>query len=121
MTQSKSTVVCALYILFDGHVRNLGRQETLGQFINNERTNNPAKLTVVLKQKNDQHIRIRKSWSAGKREGKWEIKESTDPRNVWKTVSKDHVQSIIRSFNINGIYAANLISDQIEQIFFIFV
>merc|ERR1712050_124630 len=48
----KSTIVCALYLIFDGNVRNLGRCGNLGEFTNNERNNNGTIITVVIKKRN---------------------------------------------------------------------
>ena len=41
--------MCALYILFDGNLSTLGRGAKIGDYINHERNNNPAKITGAAK------------------------------------------------------------------------
>ena len=71
----KSTIVCALYLIFDGNVKSLGRCANLREFINNERNRNGSKITVALKKRNGDLHRIKRMWGGsggmGGGSGKW--------------------------------------------------
>ena len=66
-----SFIVCALYLIFDGDVKNLGRCQSLREFINNERSNNDAKITVSIKKHDGNILRIKRTWGKAGGKGIW--------------------------------------------------
>ena len=70
----KSTIVCALYLLFNGDVKKLGRCKTLAEFVNHDRNKNPAKITVTIKKKDGRSLRLKRIINFASKDAHWLVK-----------------------------------------------
>jgi recombinational DNA repair ATPase RecF len=71
----KSTIVSALFIIFDGRIAKLGRADDLSMFVNRERPNKKARITVEISTGRGTTIGIQRSWCSGKNKNtKWKMR-----------------------------------------------
>ena len=71
----KSTIVAGLFLVFDGRVSKLGRSDDLSMFVNRERPNKKARITVEISTGKGTTIGIERSWCSGKNKNtRWKMR-----------------------------------------------
>jgi len=97
----KSTIVSALFIIFDGRIAKLGRADDLSMFVNRERPNKKARITVEISTGRGTTIGIQRSWCSGKNKNtKWKMRrERTSTFNPLN--NKDELTRTINKYNLH--------------------
>ena len=62
----KSTIVAALFLIFDGRAAKLGRADDLSMYVNRERPLKKARITAEISTGRGTTIGIQRSWQSGK-------------------------------------------------------
>lgn len=97
----KSTIVCALYIIFNGNVKTLGRGTALPQYINNRRSGNRSRITVVISTKDNGRMTIRRVWNATSNSTQWFTQVTRNGRESFVGLTKPDLLACIKKYNLN--------------------
>ena len=84
----KSTIVAGLFLIFDGRASKLGRSDDLSMYVNRERPNKKARITVEISTGKGTTIGIERSWCSGK-----------NKNTRWKMRAGKHHLALILFFN----------------------
>merc|ERR1711970_486613 len=114
----KSTIVCAMFLVFDGKVKNLGRSTSIAQYINNRKPDAEAFIEVDIYEDTHKIVTITRVWkSSGS--NRWQLDKRPTTEASIKTVLQRlniQVENLLQFLPQEKVSTFNTLSD-VERLF----